>query len=108
MPSFIHGHRRGRRSNTNRYTPTYNSWRAMKARCDNPHNERYSSYGGRGICYDPRWTTFEAFLDDMGERPKGKTLGRRDADLGYNVDNCRWEWSADNSGGRRTGKKNKK
>ncbi len=104
MSSFIHGHRRRPRSSSNGFTPTYNSWRAMKARCDNPRNCRYANYGARGISYDERWASFEAFWDDMGDRPLGKNLGRRDADLNYTKDNCHWEWEGKNSGGRR-GKK---
>lgn len=33
-------------------TPTYNSWRSMKERCDNPKNSHYEYYGARGITYD--------------------------------------------------------
>ena len=35
----------------------HNSWRAMKERCENIKNKRYSSYGGRGITYDLKWKT---------------------------------------------------
>lgn len=77
----------------------------MKARCDNPHNDRYYNYGKRGITYDERWKRFEVFWDDMGDRPVGKTLGRKDADLPYTKDNCEWQWAAENSGGRRSNKK---
>ncbi len=100
MSGFIHGHRSRRL-----FTPTYNSWRAMKARCDNPKNDRYANYGGRGITYTERWAAFEPFLMDMGERPVGKNLGRRDADGPYNEANCLWEWEGKNSGGRRSAKK---
>ena len=34
--------------------------------------------------------TFENFLKDMGERPEGKTLDRKDNDKGYYKANCRW------------------
>jgi hypothetical protein len=29
--------------------PEYNSWRAMKERCENPNHVRYHRYGGRAI-----------------------------------------------------------
>ena len=62
----------------------------MKARCNNPNNIKYSSYGGKGIRVHSRWDKFESFLSDMGERPVGTTLGRF-GDLGdYEPGNCLW------------------
>ena len=62
----------------------------MKARCTNENTAGAKNYIGRGISYDPSWNDFEAFLADMGDRPAGKTLDRRDNDLGYSKANCRW------------------
>lgn len=101
MPGFIHGHRCRPKVSTNGFTPAYNSWRAMKARCDNPRNERYAAYGGRGISYDPRWKTFEAFLHDMGDPPPGCVLSRENHDKDYNYENCSWAPQSANSGKRR-------
>lgn len=70
--------------------PMYKAWISMKQRCDNPKLPSWDRYGGRGITYDPRWSVFENFLNDMGERPKGKTLDRKDNDGNYTKDNCRW------------------
>lgn len=73
-------------------SPTYKSWQAMFQRCCNELNPDYPNYGGRGIrIEDPRWRFFENFLSDMGARPEGKTLGRRDNEKGYSKDNCCWE-----------------
>ena len=73
-----------------RYTPTYQSWQAMRQRCDNPKHSYFENYGGRGIQVDPRWDDFATFLLDMGERPPGTSLDRRKNELGYSRANCRW------------------
>ena len=52
-----------------RYTPEYNSWRAMKERCQNPNASKYPLYGGRGIRVCERWQKFDAFYADMGPKP---------------------------------------
>ena len=84
--NFNHGHMiDGKR------TPTYNSWRCMRDRCNRETDSFYHRYGGRGISYPKSWDNFSNFLRDMGERPEGKTLGRIKNDNSYSKDNCRWE-----------------
>jgi hypothetical protein len=44
----------------------------------------------RSISVCTRWLKFENFLVDMGERPEGRTLDRRDPYGNYTPANCRW------------------
>lgn len=70
---------------------TYQSWQAMRRRCQDPNFNVYPNYGGRGIKVCDRWQSFVKFRADMGERPEGHTLGRINTDGDYEPDNCRWE-----------------
>ena len=71
----------------------YNTWDNMVQRCTKPHHPRYKDYGGRGITVCADWLGVDGianFIRDMGPRPEGMTLDRRDNDQGYSKDNCRW------------------
>jgi hypothetical protein len=70
---------------------TYNSWRAMKARCYQSNHRQFYNYGGRGVKVCTRWHSFKYFLEDMGKRPgKEYSIDRIDGDGHYEPKNCKW------------------
>ncbi len=71
-------------------SPSYKTWDSMVQRCTNPNNRNYHHYGGRGITICEKWLDFAGFLDDMGERPVGKSIERKNNMLGYSKENCVW------------------
>lgn len=66
-------------------------------RCYRPACHDFARYGGSGVAVCARWHLFEAFLADMGERPAGRTLDRKDRSLGYTPENCRWATAVEQS-----------
>jgi hypothetical protein len=72
--------------------PLYGTWDGMWGRCTNPNASGYDGYGACGITPCAGWQGAPEgllnFIADMGERPEGMTLDRRDPEGGYWCGHC--------------------
>lgn len=86
-------------------TATYRAWISMRQRCNNPAAAGYSQCGGRGVRICARWRLFSNFLADLGPKPAGHILDRRDPEGDFRPENCRWSTPKESASRRpRTGK----
>jgi hypothetical protein len=73
-------------------TAEHRVWRHMLGRCENPTDDAYARYGGRGITVCEQWHDFSTFYADVGPRPSSThTLDRYPNNNGnYEPGNVRW------------------
>jgi len=65
----------------------YNS---MLRRCRMSPSPLYRSCGQLGVGFDSRWSCYFCFEADLGPRPRGADLLRRDPLGDYSPENCFW------------------
>src|SRR5271165_2512678 len=74
------------------HTPEYRIWQGIIRRCENPGQQNYHRYGGRGVRICKQWrTSFSTFLADVGHRPGlGYSIDRLNSNGHYEPGNIRW------------------
>jgi hypothetical protein len=77
-------------------TPSYESYKAAKRRCDDPD---FTGYHGRGIEF--HFSSPQELVEEIGLRPDGTELDRIDPDGHYTHGNVRWRNKSENRGSRR-------
>lgn len=74
--------------------PLYRLWANIRRRCYDESSRDYRWYGARGIILCERWHDVRLFIEDIeaeiGPRPPGLSLDRRDNDGNYEPGNVRW------------------
>lgn len=76
------------RDGKGQWTGAYRSYVAAKDRCRNANAHNFRWYGARGIEF--RFSDFDVFYAELGDRPPGMTLDRIDTNGHYESGNVRW------------------
>lgn len=88
-------------------TIIYNVWLSMKQRCCDKNHKSYKNYGGRDINVCSEWENDAVSFVEWSLKngwEKGLQIDRKNNDLGYSPENCRFVTPLINSRNRRSEK----
>lgn len=88
-------------------TRLYRIWQGMRYRCENPRNEGFKNYGGRGVTVSGEWLDFDQFQKwaiEAGYRDDLE-IDRIDVNGNYEQKNCHWVSRIENQKNKRTTRK---
>jgi hypothetical protein len=73
-------------------------WRMMRQRCNNPKDNAFKNYGGKGVTICKEWNTFINFYNWAMSNgyQEGLTIDRKDSNGNYEPSNCEWVTRAEN------------
>lgn len=85
--------------------PLYRTHREILRRCTDPNRPAYANYGARGIRMFVEWHNLRRFIYDIeseiGPRPAGLTLDRKDNEKDYQPGNIKWATASEQARNRR-------
>lgn len=88
--------------------PLYKPFKAMHSRCKGDSYKSIKNYKNKGITVCERWSSLEAFIEDMlATWKEGLTLERINNNKGYSPDNCKWATYTEQNNNRNFGKNKK-
>ena len=96
----------GKHNSTHKETETrlYDIWCSMKRRCNNPTDNAYPRYGGRGITVCDEWnSSYENFRDwaNTNGYEAYLSIDRINNDGDYCPSNCKWSTDTEQANNRR-------